>query len=469
MWKYGKVILNPAAMGRNALSSAILADFGGLHPWMLDKYVKGAKDLKAGGGYVREAKEGGLFRGAYSQQEINRLADGILHSQESNAILRVLDGIHETVRKAGEATGFRPSALYGAIENFYRYNLYRHGREELGLSPKEARRFANKYAIDYEVVSPVVRTFRGLPVGGAPFVTFASKAIPLTLETLAKHPLRVLKYPALVYGVEQLATRQIGQSPEETRAQRSLGELSTTRYALLPVRDKDGRAQYLDLGYILPFGDLLELADMLQGETGRRSNISFLPVVNNPAFTIAELLLNREGFTGKDITGPADTVAERVQKRLNHLVKQWGPSLLPPMPGVTTEGGFGYEDLRRSLAGETDFLGRTRSPVAAVTANVLGLRAKGATTGELADFKLRQIERQLASLESEAVKVASRLRNNPERRDVELARITGRMREVAGEAIELISVVPKPAAAQTPAYVPRAIRGRPAAAPAGMR
>jgi hypothetical protein len=443
MWKYGKVVVNPAAIGRNTISSAILADFGGLHPYNLDAYIVAAKELRAGSGHVAEAKRLGLFRSGFAQNEINALMDGMLASREQNGILRALDGMHALVEAGRKRTGFSPAELYGSVENFYRYALYRFGREELGLSPKDSRRYALKFAIDYEVVSPAVRTLRRLPVAGAPFATFSSKAIPLTLETLAKHPLRVLKYPALIYGVGKLAEQQIGQVPEETEAQRDLGSLNAIRYALLPVRDKDGRAQYLDLGYILPFGDLLELGDAITGESGRRAHISLLPVVSNPAFTMAEILTNRETFTGRDIAGPADTLPGRMQKYLNHLAKQWGPSLLPPLPGITTEGGYGFEDIRRAFAGETDWLGRTRSPVSAMTANLVGLRAKGVAAGELAHFRLRQVEKQLQALEAEAVKVASRLRGFPGQRETELARIRDRMREVATEAATLLAVVPR--------------------------
>jgi hypothetical protein len=311
------------------------------------------------------------------------------------------------------------------------------------------------------VVSPAVRTLRSLPIAGAPFATFASKAIPLTLETLAKHPLRVLKYPALIGLVGKLAGPQIGQTPEETQAQRTLGELSAPRFALLPFRDKDGRALYLDLGYILPFGDLLELADSIQGETGRRANISFLPF-GGPAWAIPEVMLNRSTFTGRDITGPADTTLERLQKRINYLAQQWGPALTPPIPHVTTQGGFAYEDIRRSLAGETDWLGRTRSPAAALLANVAGLRAKGVTLPELADFRARQIEKQLDALEAEAMRIASTLRNDPARRDQEIAPLLAKMRSVAEEGRKLLSVIPRPApqtSSRLPAPVAAVING----------
>lgn len=64
------------------------------------------------------------------------------------------------------------------------------------------------------------------------------------------------------------------------------------------------------------------------------------------------------------------------------------------------------------------------------------------TIRELAHFRLRQVEKQLQALETEAVNVASKLRGLPGRRETELARIRDRMREVATEAAALLAVVP---------------------------
>src|SRR3990167_5723790 len=90
------------------------------------------------------------------------------------------------------------------------------------------------------------------------------------------------------------------------------------------------------------------------------------------------------------------------------------PSLAPPIPGLE-KGGFGYEDLRRAFSTppETDFMGRTRSPAAAVLANVAGLRARGVTTAELANFKAKQYEDMLDSLDRQGVQIATKKRMDP--------------------------------------------------------
>ena len=453
LWKYGKVIMNPAAMGRNIISSAILADFGGLHPYMLDEWAKGANQIRKGDGVWPEAKRLGLFRTGFAQNEILALSEGVARSTQPNGMLRMLDAVHAIAEAGRQKTGFSPSRIYSAIENFYRFNLYRYARETLNQSPKDARRYALKYAIDYEVVSPFVGALRGTgggwaaplaALGGAPFATFASMAIPVTLETLALHPVRVLKYPAIIYGISKLAGQQIGQSEQETTAQRAMGELNWMRYALLPFRDKDGRAMYYDLGYTLPFGDLIEAFDAAIGGKGRRANISFLPLVGHPVAGIFEAVLNRSGFTGKDISEPSDTRLQSLQKRIGHIYQSWMPSLAPPVLGLE-KGGFGYEDLRRGFATppETDFMGRTRSPVASVLASLGGMRAQGVTTAELANFKAKQYEDMLDGLDREALTIATRYRMNPEEANRRMEQLKQRAIQIATEAKELFSLVPR--------------------------
>lgn len=469
LWKYGKVIVNPAAMGRNIISSGILADFGGLHPYMLDEWAKGANQIRKGDGVWPEAKQLGLFRSGFAQNEILALSEGVAKSTQPNGMLRMLDAVHEIAEAGRQKTGFSPSRIYAAIENFYRFNLYRYARETLNQSPKDARRYALKYAIDYEVVSPFVAGLRGTgggwaaplaALGGAPFITFSAKAIPLTLETLALHPLRVLKYPAIIYGISKMAGPQIGQSPEETTAQRALGSLNAMRYMLLPFRDKDGRAMYYDLGYTLPFGDLIEAVDAFSGGTGRRANISFLPLVGHPVAGIFEAVLNRSGFTGKDISEPSDTALQSLQKRVGHIYQTWMPSLAPPVPGLP-KGGYGYEDLRRGFATppETDFMGRTRSPVAASLASLAGLRAQGVTTAELANFKAKQYEDMLDSLDREALTIATKYRMNPEEANRRMEQLKQRAIEIATEAKGLFSMVPRGASRPAvPAPIQKAVQ-----------
>ncbi len=449
MWKFGRVLLSPAAIGRNTMSSAMLADFGGLHPYMIDEWVKGAKDLRAQGGYYTEAKEVGLFRSGFSQNEINHLADVVVRSPEQNAALRVLDGIHDIAVKAGEKTGIKPSKIYGAVENFYRYNLYRYGREALGLDPKEARRYALKYAIDYEVVSPATRMARSLPIVGAPFMTFASKAIPLTLETAVKHPLRVSKYVALIQGGNMLAQNVLQQQPEDVAQQRKLGELNPIRFMQLPFQDEYGRNAYLDFGYIFPYGDLLELTDALAGGEGRRANVGFLPFFSNPAATLGEVAFNKSLYSGRDIVGPADTSRQAWQKRVDYLAQSWLPSWTPPIPGFTTKGGYAWEDIRKSLKGEPDYFGRKRDLPSAVAANVAGLRAKYVSTPEVAQHRLREYNEKQEQLTKEAMRAAGKYADDPEMKKQELDRITGRMKEVAGFTKELFAK-PTPTGAGRP-------------------
>ena len=108
--------------------------------------------------------------------------------------------------------------------------------------------------------------------------------------------------------------------------------------------------------------------------------------------------------------------------------------------------------------GERDFLGRTRSPGAAVLANLVGLRAKGVTTAELANFKAQQYEKMFDALDAEALQIATRFQRDPDEANRRLAIVMQRMQEVALEAKALFSVIPKDySRPRPPAPVRRAI------------
>jgi hypothetical protein len=140
LWKIGKVS-NPATIARNFMSSAIMADWGGLSfhkPSGIRSYSRAiagfiGQDREAAN-LLSEAKQAGIFRAGYTQGEINALADGFTRSKEENPILRALDGLKDAVDKTG-VTG-----AYGSVDTFYKGALYVHARKELGLSSTLASR-----------------------------------------------------------------------------------------------------------------------------------------------------------------------------------------------------------------------------------------------------------------------------------------------------------------------------------------
>src|SRR3990167_2638337 len=385
LWKIGKVF-NPATIARNIMTSVEVMKWGGLsyaRPSGIRSYERtimglAGKDPEVTA-WLDKAKKGGMYRSTWNQGEISALADGFIVSKETNPLLRILDGVQSIVNKS------KAPQIYGSVDNFLKSAMYVHLKSQ-GLSDQLALRGAKKWGIDYGDISPFVRTMRKAPLG-SPFITWSSKVIPLAIETMIKHPVRFWSLPALLWGVHSLSKSQFDQ--QEIESIQNLGNLKPLRHVLLPGKSEEGRNRFLDLGYNLPFGDVLEAYDHVSG--GKGGNVSFAPL-GGWAQPFMELGFNHNLFTGKPIWLETDTYKERYAKISDHMLKGLLPAWAPPVPGTGFRGGYTTEAFRKAINPEwqgfepmlglpplespiskTDFLGRQRGMMATVASKVLGI------------------------------------------------------------------------------------------------
>lgn len=75
-------------------------------------------------------------------------------------------------------------------------------------------------------------------------------------------------------------------------------------------------------------GDVLDVG-------ANNAAIPMLPMMTpgGPLVIMAEVVLNKTGFTGKPITVATDTPAEQAAKVLDHLYKSFSPNVLG-LPGI---------------------------------------------------------------------------------------------------------------------------------------
>ena len=452
MWKVGKVT-NPATIGRNIMSSTLMADWGGLSPFRpsgMRSYSAAMRGLRRTDveamNLIAEAKKGGLYRSAFNQQEINALADGFLSSREENAALRLLDGTQALIRQVGDKFG-NPTRFYGAVDEFFKSGLYIHGRKELGMNPTLALRFAKKYGIDYQDIAPATRFLRSFPFG-APFVTFSSKAIPLTLESSIRHPVRFWKWIAAGIGAEELSRQVFNSEREDIQQMKDLGNLKNPRFVLLPVKDKDGRSQFLDLGYILPFGDLVESYDLLTG--GKGANLAF-EIPGGPGKAFLEVTFNKNDFTGKPVYQETDSLLEAAAKVSDHLGKALLPAFAPPVPFTGFRGGHSVEQFRKTLKPEAqlpgeaplnpeDFFGRRRTLGTAIASKVFGINVKSVSLRELKQLGVMDLDRQMGILSAVLVRI-QRSGLTDAQKQVEQAKVVEKMKELGRATKQKISRV----------------------------
>jgi len=266
-WKYGKVIISPKTHTRNCMSNSILAHLGGLPMYEQPVYLtKAAKNMLDKGKYWKAAKEEGIFRHTFTQYELRALFNQV--EGELGGIKA--QGIPEALGKIGKGWAMikggahKAAALYEAEEQWFKLAKMIHNIERKGMGVQEAAKDAEKWLFNYAKVTKFQEKYRSKWYG-APFCTFTFKSLPRMAEAMVKTPWRFALPMSMIYGLEQAAQRKIGDTPEEIEAKKSLrpewqkGEmLGMPNFVRVPIVDEYGREYYLNLTYILPWGDIGE-------------------------------------------------------------------------------------------------------------------------------------------------------------------------------------------------------------------
>lgn len=266
-WKFGKVILSPKTHVRNLMSNSVLAHLGGMPMYEQPVYLtRAAVEMKQQGKYWNMAMKEGFLKRTFTNAELRGLFDEVqIHMGGIRA-----GSIPEALGKVGQgwskskAVMNKAAKLYEAEEQWFKMAKFIHNIERRKMSVKAAGKDAEKWLFNYAKVTKFQEKYRSKWYG-APFATFTFKALPRIVEAMVKTPWRFALPGAMIYGLEQAAQRKIGDTPEVIKAKKALrpewqkGQmLGTPNFARVPIIDEDGREHYLNLTYILPWGDLAE-------------------------------------------------------------------------------------------------------------------------------------------------------------------------------------------------------------------
>ncbi len=320
-FKYGKVILNPAAHVRNPISNTLLNWWKlGIGPWRLDKYAKATKDFATDGTMWQRATKVGATRGGMAANEIT----DILFSPEG---LKAGKKFGKNWKKIAKA----PAKMYQAEESIAKLTAFTHFVGK-GVSDAKAWQLAESATFNYAQVSPFVRKLRE-SVFGVPFVTFGIKAAPLVAETALKHPRRISVFGKAKKAIENMTDQ------DELFAERA-NEPEWVKdgfYIKLPMKDKNGRSAYFDLTYIIPFGDLAS-GQLFQRATRRDTQLqesaASAVLSKNPTINFIKEISRNEDFFGNKIWKESDDQFQQIQDLFRHLTKAYSPQpLADQIPG----------------------------------------------------------------------------------------------------------------------------------------
>lgn len=387
-WKFGKVILNPATHARNMMSNSILMDLSGVdlnkQPALL---ARSLKEISQKGSFFQEAKEANLMGHEFSAAEIKGFMDNFDKPAET-VFGKIMNIPKQGVKFLGNT--------YQTEEQIFKLAKFIHEREA-GLGVKEAADQAQKWLFNYDKVSPAVKALRTSPIG-APFITFSSKALPVVAEAAATNPMRLYKYKILFDSMENMAKEKFDLSDKEIN---TIKRNQRGGVVILPVKDKAGKLQTLDLSYILPWGDI-----------GEQGGMFGLPPALSPGGLvkpIAEVAMNKSLFkAGYSKFDPAksqiyldsDPNSTKVRKSVDYLYKSFMPSFAPPIPGVS-EGGYHTEKLIKAQEGKADYFGRVRNVSTVMADILLGLKVSPVDAQMMSQFERLGMKKELDEIRKE--------------------------------------------------------------------
>ena len=171
----------------------------------------------------------------------------------------------------------------------------------------------------------------------APFITFTYKATPRVAETAIRKPWKVAKYYAMWKGMEEASRLFLGETKEQLEEEKRLrpdymqnigGLPGAVSHVKMPWYDEDGDSVYLDLSFVLPWGDINSTWD----------NMGILPRMIMPTHPIltamSDVRQNIDAFTNRPIAKKYEDGGEVLIAYAGHLMKQAAPGV--PIPGMMT-------------------------------------------------------------------------------------------------------------------------------------
>ena len=373
-WKFGKVILSPKTHARNLMSNSLLSHLGGMPLWRQPYLLtKSAKEMRHGGKFWKRATTEGMLESTFVEGELKVLFDRV----EGNLKGLKAESLSEGLGAIGKAWEYskiganKAAKLYNAEEQWFKLAKFIDNVERRKMTDRAAAADATKWLFDYRELTKAQEAYRSKWYG-APFATFTIKAIPRIAEAAIKTPWRFAAPAAIIYALERAASNKIGDSKEERLAKRKLRpewmqgtSLGMPNFPRVPVVDKSGREYYLNLSYIVPWGDI--------GESGGVGPIpgGLMPLSMPVVKEGMQQILNYDNFWKEPIVKESDIAGKSESgKRLTNLKKRGRHVYNTVAPTIAIDVEKGIDAAR----GTPDFRGRER-PASVVAADVfLGLK-----------------------------------------------------------------------------------------------
>ena len=394
-WKLNKTARSPVVHMNNIMSNLVFMDMADVR----------AQDLAAGiRAYVsqssdyKDAFKAGAFGADIISQELRReVLDPILKDLQRdvaggrNPVTAKFGVVGTLTDRLWEALGKADKTMVNAYrmeDEIFRMATYIR-RREFGDTQAQAADFARKQFLDYDIHAPVINRARRTVL---PFISYIYRAAPLIARAIATRPWKLGKYFLLAQMASMLAYMiEPGDEDEERRSMRDEESgytwIGVPRMLRMPFRDQFGNPVFLDIRRWIPAGDIF---DVNQGSSAIPLPAPLL--FGGPLMLGAELVLNKQGFTGKEITNKlTDNWWDKTHKLGDWAWKSWMPS------AAWVPGSWYWTKIERAVTGARDYAGRPLDIGTAVASSV-GIKLKPQDTDlnfEFRAFEFDKVEREI--------------------------------------------------------------------------
>lgn len=316
LWKFSKVVANPATWARQLYGLNFSWVLDGIHPVTHAKwYSAAAREMRERGRYWRYLVQTNDITTGFAEQ----MQDDLLDRLNSGA--RFVEAVQESARAFLRGTD-KVGRGYDWIDQISKLASFMHKVDKLGYTWVDARDSLWMYP-NYDRIGTWANRIRK-SAWGAPFWAFNGSAVQWNIRGLRQHPGRLAMMWLAPGALTLLSILLLGLDDEE----RELADKGRTYWQpLLPWKDTHGRAQTLDCQWIFP------LANDFRVDTGP-GGLGFTFLFGQP---ITKWALETAGahdlFSGRRLYTPDDTPREKLQKFVAHTA-----ATLTPLPNIATRG-----------------------------------------------------------------------------------------------------------------------------------
>jgi hypothetical protein len=411
MWKFGKVVLNPATHMRNMFTNTIMLDLSGVnHARQAMLFPKVISDYASKGEIYKQAVKHGAIGGEFYGAEVKAIQDHVLKvGKKANA----WDLLKLQSDKAGK--------LYQAEEQFAKLTKFHAGLED-GLSAADAAKEAQKWLFDYNKIPKVIDVARQ---SASPFITFSYKAIPRVAETLVDRPLKIYKYKVMIDSFNNMSKKMLGMDDKQFKAEMdALPPYAVRNVAgfpmqlMMPYKDKYNRAQVQGLENISPTA----MGSSVFAEEQQQPGVLNSQVFSHPVFPLISGLTSGRDFRGNKIVSPIEDDAMKIP-----LTAKWAAEqLVPPLtPGL----GYSFNAINDARVGKPAKDGKDQTLGGALMDKILGIKITPVDKDRSQMFKVLGIQSKVKELQKEAIK-AQRPNVTPKERAVIMKKINKKLQSI---------------------------------------